>query len=519
MKNIKWPSFRITFIFLISSAFVLSGCTKNFPDRNTDPTKLTALTQQDLRGLFSNAEWQGFALGGGTQYQRGVNAFADMYAQYFAVTQTAFASDRFDLTQSRLQNHWIRAYVFTMPSLLTIIKTTTSDDTKAMNAIARIWKAFILLRVTDYYGPIPYFNIGSSDKTISYDAQKDIYYDLFKEVTEATADLASHLNSISFSDQDQIFAGDNSKWLKFGNTLRLRMALRISQVDPEKAKAEAEAAVAGGVMTDIADDGYLHVDPTRPNALGYISAWNEMRMSATMESVLKGYQDPRMPSYFQPAITDGQFRGVRNGMIPAEQVLPENGYDNASNLNDRYTPVGMNTEPMPVMRSAEAYLLRAEGAVNGWDMSGTAGDLYAKGIEMSMRTNGITDEGVINNYVNSTDAPSAPGGYFNTPALTDIQVKFSSDPAKQREQIGTQKWLALFPDGQEAWAEVRRSGFPKRYPVLHSDNPDVPSGQFVRRIVFLDYDKDRNKGAVEAAVPLLNGPDKGSTPLWWDKNK
>ncbi|HTF27308.1 MAG TPA: SusD/RagB family nutrient-binding outer membrane lipoprotein, partial [Flavitalea sp.] len=257
MKKIKWPSFRITFIFLISSVFVLSGCTKNFPERNTDPTKLTALTQQDLRGLFSNAEWQGFALGGGTQYQRGVNAFADMYAQYFAVTQTAFASDRFDLTQSRLQNHWIRAYVFTMPSLLTIIKTTTSDETRAVNAIARIWKAFILLRVTDYYGPIPYFNIGSSDKTISYDAQKDIYYDLFKEVTEATADLASHLNSISFSDQDQIFAGDNSKWLKFGNTLRLRMALRISQVDPDKAKAEAEAAVVGGVMTDVADDGYL----------------------------------------------------------------------------------------------------------------------------------------------------------------------------------------------------------------------------------------------------------------------
>ena len=112
----------------------------------------------------------------------------------------------------------------------------------------------------------------------------------------------------------------------------------------------------------------------------------------------------------------------------------------------------------------------------------------------------------------------APGGYFNTPAITGIPVKFSADPEKQREQIATQKWLALFPDGQEAWAEVRRTAYPKRYHVIHSDNPDVPSGKFVRRIVFLEYDKDRNGPAVEAAESLLNGPDKPTTPLWWDTN-
>lgn len=246
--------------------------------------------------------------------------------------------------------------------------------------------------------------------------------------------------------------------------------------------------------------------------------WNEFRMSATMESVLVGYQDPRLSSYFQPAVTDGKYRGGRNGMIPAQQVLPANGYNNLSNLNDRFTPVKMTTEPMAAMRSGEAYLLRAEGAVNGWNMGGTAAELYAKGIEFSMRTNGITDATTINNYINSLNTPSAPGGYFNTPALTNIPVKFSTDPAVQREQIGTQKWLALFPDGQEAWAEVRRSGFPKRYNVINSDNPEVPVGKFVRRIVFLEYDKERNGAAVKDAVGLLGGPDMASTPLWWDKN-
>jgi hypothetical protein len=135
-----------------------------------------------------------------------------------------------------------------------------------------------------------------------------------------------------------------------------------------------------------------------------------------------------------------------------------------------------------------------------------------------MRTNGITNATTINDYINSNNVPMDPGGYFDSKALTDIPVKFSTDPVKQREQIATQKWLALFPDGQEAWAEVRRTGFPKRYNVIHSDNPDVPADKFVRRIVFLEYDKDRNGAAVDAAVPLLNGPDKPLTPLWWDTN-
>jgi hypothetical protein len=149
-------------------------------------------------------------------------------------------------------------------------------------------------------------------------------------------------------------------------------------------------------------------------------------------------------------------------------------------------------------------------------MGGTAQELYETGIEMSLRTWKVTDATVISNYINGTSLPSAPGGMFNTPALTDIPVKFSTDPEKQREQILTQKWLALFPEGHEAWAEVRRSGYPKLYPVLHSDNPALPAGQFIKRIPFLNYDRDRNAAAVEAAVELLGGPDNVATRLWWD---
>lgn len=507
-------------IFLMSfSAFILSGCTKEFPERNTDPTKLTSLNPSDVKGLFTSAQYAAMNVGPGVDYQQAQGMYADTYAQYFAVTQTAFANDRFSIVHQWLRYQWISTYVRSLPPIVNIIKETKTPETKALNAIGRIWKVFTLHRTTDYYGPIPYSKIGVDALEVPYDAQKDIYYDFFKELAEASADLKANLGQPSFGAQDMIYNGDNSKWLKFANTLRLRLALRISKVDPAKAKIEAEAAVAEGVMTDITQDGYLKVTADRPNSLGRISAWNEFRMSSTMESLMNGYQDPRLSSYFQPAVSDGKYRGVRNGMLPAEIVLPANGYNNASNVAVRFTPDKMDTEPMSVIRSGEAYLLRAEGAVNGWNMGGTASDLYAKGIEMSLRTNKITDATVINDFINSSNVPSAPGGYFNTPVLTDIPVKFSTDPVKQREQIGTQKWLALFPDGFEAWAEVRRSGYPKRYLHVNSENPDVPANQFVRRIVFLQYDKDRNAAAVKAAEALLGpGGDKASTPLWWDKN-
>jgi len=527
MKNYKKSSVRVSIGLILLYALILTGCTKKFEARNTDITKLSTLSPADVKGLFTSAEFAAMNMGPNTDYQQAQNLFADVYCQYFACTQTAFQTDRFAQNEQFLKYQWNDTYVRALPPLVSIINQTTTANLKALNAIARIWKVFILHRATDYYGPIPYSKIGINDITVPYDNQKDIYYDFFKELTEATADLKANLTQPGFGASDAIFKGDNTKWLKFGNSLRLRLALRISKIDPAKAKTEAEAAVAGGVMTAVADDAYLQPTVSNPNGLGRISDWNEFRMSATMESVLNGYNDPRRPRLFEPAQfqkdlktpDNVNYRGVRNGMSTLEQVLPDNSYLQASNLNIRYRNANQATEPLPVMRAGESYFLRAEGAVNGWAMGGTASDFYASGIDMNMRANGITDATVISNYTNGTTLPSAPGGYFNTPALTNIPVTFSTVVAEQREQIGTQKWLSLWPDGFEAWAEIRRTGYPKRYNVINSENPDVPVGKFPRRVVFLSADKDLNGPAVTAAVALLGtGGDKASTPIWWDTN-
>jgi len=88
----------------------------------------------------------------------------------------------------------------------------------------------------------------------------------------------------------------------------------------------------------------------------------------------------------------------------------------------------------------------------------------------------------------------------------------------QRKQVAQQKWLALFPDGMEGWAEVRRSGYPVLYHIIHSDNPDITPDQFIRRMTYLDNETQSNGAAVTKAVQMLGGPDKVTTPLWWDKN-
>ena len=511
-------SARLLSVFILLLLTILwTSCTKNYNSINTDPTRLTSLATEDIKGLFTNAEYMAMYSGqGSAEYQYAQGFVADLYAQYSAITATFDPTDRYNISQEWLQEQWIGTFRAMAP-LVNILKQTTGPEKKALNAIARIWKVWTVHRATDYYGPFPYFHIGFDSTSVPYDNQKDIYLDLFKELKEASADLNQNISQDSYGDADVIFGGDNSKWLKFANTLRLRLAIRISGVEPAMAKSEAEAAVVAGVLTDLSDDAYLKSSGVNYNGYLRQSGWNEFRMSETMESYLVGYEDPRLSKFWQPSVNTGLYKGVRNGMNVAEIVASENEPDNTSSPSDYLSPQNLSTTPSTVMYTSEAYFLRAEGALNGWDMGvGTPKDFYEMGIEMSLRTWGITDNAVITSYINSSNVPSAPGGYFNSAAVSDIPIQFSSDPEIQRNQIGTQKWIALFPEGHEAWASFRQSGYPNLYPLIHSDNPDAPVGTFIKRVPFLNYDRDRNGPAVKAAEGLLGGPDKISTALWWD---
>jgi hypothetical protein len=508
-------------LFLLWLMVMATGCTRKFDEFNTDETKLTNLTPTEFPRLFSRAQAASSFIN--WRYQYGQNLFADLYAQYFFMTAT-YTYDRFSWASADLEVPWRVIYTEVVPQLKTLMDET--EATSAENALAKIWWVWTFHRHTDYYGPIPYFDAGKPGKEVSYDSQEEMYNDFFVKLTEAEATLRNNAGKTPFGEFDRVYQGDVSKWIKFANTMRLRLALRISKANADKARAEAEAAVAAGVMTDIADDAYMAKTPPVGDDYGGLSSiavWNEFRMSASMESVMKGYSDPRIGIYFQKTDSTNDYDGGRNGMLASEVIVGINQPTFNSNVGTRWVTGGGNSwsnvpAAQNILHTAEAFFLRAEGALNGWNMDGTAEELYNKGIEASMHQWGVTDGGVITAYINSTATPVAPADYFNSPAMNDYPIKWSGDPAMQRKQLAQQKWLALYPDGMEAWADLRRAGVLEIYPALHSDNADVPAGSLIRRLTYLDLEKQTNGPQVQAAESLLGGPDKPLTPLWWDKN-
>ena len=503
----------LLYIGLLASFFFV-GCTDDFEEINTDPLVLTELDASLIGNLYARAQYQGFDI---DYHQTSQNLFADHYCQYYANTQNAFPSDRYVLVGGWLNGAW-RGFYGTIPNNLSVVLDATNPAEnpgfETLHALAQIWQVIVYERKTNYWGPIPYFNVNNGEASVPYDSERDIYLSFFATLDDALATLNANSGGNAFGAHDQIYGGDIDQWIRFANTLRLRLAMRISYVEPAIAQQEAEKAVAAGVMTDNSHDANFQTTANSIHGMNRYTPWNEFRMSSTMESVLRGYDDPRMPHFFRPAVTDGQFRGLRNGYeIVDLQGNPALDVNNLSAIGPRWADVAdAVSNPYEIMQAAEAYFLRAEGALNGWNMGGTAEEFYNMGIEKSMIHWGITDAGAIAAYQQSNNTPvsthDAP-----TPVAT-VPVKF--DQANALEQIHTQKWLGLFPDGWEAWAEQRRTGFPKRYDIMASENPDVGVDEMMRRAQFVSSEYETNGTAVQDAVSKLGGPDLGSTRLWWN---
>lgn len=550
MKKIKIFIKNHGLAALLCSIVLVVSCTEKFDEINTNKNALAVLETSQLPFLFSAAQQTG--TNSGWSYQVAQNLFHDQYAQYFANSTTYFPSDRLVIRMDWIGALWTPLYVSTMPQLQTLMEKY--DPSSAEYAIANVWWVLAFQRVTDTWGPIPYFQAGKPATAVPYDPQELIYDDFFSRLNAAVTVLDGKTSETPYGSFDLIYGGNVAKWKKFANTLRLRLAMRISKVNPSRAKAEAEAAVASGVMTSSpADDALLKKSVKGGDVNGLsVMDWNEFRMSSAMESVLKGYDDPRMSIYFNPTLksvkanqaANGgvynpndlanplQYHGMPNGLSAAQMALPLNKADENSRHGERWNSASADKQflgktypagqavPSNVMAAAEAYFLRAEGVLLGWNMGGgTAKEYYEAGIRESMKQWGITDEGVISDYINSTDTPIPPMDALNSPALSDVPVLFGTTLDVQKEQITLQKWLALYPDGNEAWADLRRSDAVKLYPVANSDNPELsdPKTQTIKRINFMLSEKQTNSTEVEKAIPLLGpGGDKITTPLWWD---
>ncbi len=382
---------------------IFISCTKKFEDINTDKTKISNLDNASLDYVFSAAQYRGVfgpnsSTVGAGPFQLFEALFADLQAQYFATTAANFASDRNTMVGNWLNGAWNHFYGNANAQMSVVLENTKSGGALAdpiKNAIASVWKVYIFMPVTDYWGAVPYSQAGNGKNEVLYDSQEDIYKDFFKILKEANTVLSGYSGTAKFFEKgDLIYGGDVQKWLKLCNTLRLRAAIRISKKDPATAKTEAEAAVtaSGGLILTNADNAWLKPSSTTPHPLGSISSWGEFRMSAAMESVLKGYNDPRMAKFFDPAATGGAYKGIRNGMSQTQQALAVNGNNANCNLNSSYGFDKRFTALWPIFMASETQFLLAEGKMNNWNVgAGTAQNYYEAGIDASMNQWGVTD--------------------------------------------------------------------------------------------------------------------------------
>lgn len=536
MKNYRLPGLGLLALFV---AFIAVSCT-DFTELNTPSDRLTAenldaslLGQQFAQSQFHGA--RGNAGGGGLQI--GKNLFADLYAQYFATTAENFDSDQNVPVGNWLNAAWNYPYGTPGPQIQGLIDFTEENSLPVLNALGKIWKVYIFHTTTDYWGPIIYSEFGNGETSVPYDSQEAVYNAFFADLDSAIGVLTANQSATPFVGHDLIYNGNATQWIKFANSLRLRLAMRVVYADAALAQSQAEAAVghAVGVIEDNADNALVATGTNSRNPMNTITNWGEFRMSATMESFLNGYDDPRASRMFNFPVDpnfDSEYRGLRNGLPRPDKGVTVNAL--YSDMADRWRPDNSGGFPgIEVMRAAEVWFLRAEGELRGWDMGvASAQAAYETGIRTDMEDAeyGAVDPADITAYISST---ATPEDYTNPDqpswdhaAVTDVEIAWDNVAflaaggginETNLEQIITQKWLALYPDGMEAWAEARRTGYPKMFERIQSTNPDVDANEMMRRVPFTDNERSNNSAAVDAAEGLLGGPDNAATKLWWDK--
>lgn len=386
-------------------------------------------------------------------------------------------------------------------------------------AIALIVKVAGAHRLVDTFGPYPYTKYGTSAQ-VTFDSEEEAYTAFFADLDKAIIALKAaetanpNADKTRFAKWDKSsLSGEYTNWIKLANTLKLRLAIRISKVKPELAKTQAESAVAesaGGLLTDI---GFSVTGGNENPYYTMANAWSDTRLSATIETFLTGFNDPRLAAYAVPA-TDAAAGGKIKGIRAGSERPDKSRYQFFS------LPNVTTSAPVKQLDVAESYFLKAEGALRGWNMGGTAQKFYEDGIRASFKANGV---GGAEEYLLSTSTQAAyvdpKNANNNIAAQTKITVKWdeAANFETKLERIITQKWIALYPEGTEAWSEFRRTGYPKLYPVAVTKNPDLPAGTFIKRLTYPSAVTNSGGDAVKAAVAAhLGGKDSAATPIWWD---
>ena len=467
------------------------------------------------------------------RYQTAYNLAADCWSGYFGQNNNWGGPNNLNyfLKDGWVASSYTESYSTVVP-LWQDLKGKTETQFPEVFALAQILKISAWHKATDMFGPIPYKEAGKGLITVPYDSQEEVYKAMFKELSDAIEVLTKYAdngNSKLLPNADAVYAGDVHKWVVYANSLMLRLAMRVYYADAALSKKYALQAInhSYGVMKTKDDEAKMERGASlefKNNLDVLINQYNECRMGSSMLAYLGGYQDPRLPKYFNTSTVS---QAVTVGTYGKYSGVPT-GHDVSSNdaFKDSSRPAITSTTPTYWMRASEVYFLLAEAALHGFAVGGTAESLYEKGIEMSFEENGIASSEVAD-YMSSGLKPSAysfhltnPGVNVDVPAVTEATTAWSGTDEEKLEKIMIQKWIALYPNGQEAWTEYRRTGYPKLHSaVTNYSNGEIDSEVGIRRMRFPTNKSTSAEDIanLESARKLLRGGlDKAGTRLWWD---
>jgi len=480
-------------------SFVLTSCEfdKGFEEMNVNPAKASQIA---VANKF--AATQLYTSGSRYENWRTSLIYQSTLIQHFSSTAGYWSGDRYFRNDGYSTSLWDRNYPEAVKMIEDIKAQLTSEGNSGSEmGMTRILRVFIYSRLTDLHGDVPYSEAGQGYTNgilkPKYDAQQDIYMDMLKELEEAVAQIGS---STTLGNSDIMFKGDTAKWKAWGNSLMLRLAMRLTKADSATAKAWAEKAVAAGTMTS--NDHIAHVPHTNgpeginQNGHGEVfDADGNPRISKTFADWLK--DDPRLPilaarrsdGSTNPADLIGMPNGSTGATVPDTSIYAE---------PNRNVITGKDA-PMVFQTYAEVRLLKAEMAFRGWSVPGSAEAHYNAGVKAAMQ--------MLSQL------------YTNAAVITDAEVdaylaKKPYDASKGWEMISEQYWAATLLNEYESFSNWRRTGYPTLVPT--SDPGSDTGGPIPRRLIWPEGEASTNAENFAAAI-ARQGPNNMVTRVWWDK--
>ena len=495
----------VLFILLIS---VSVSCGKDILDVNSNPNSPSE-SQVDPTLLMPSAQVV-FAY----QHYGWFNRYTSFLVQHWATSSTQFRRhDRYDYNQTDFNTMWGELYAKVLTDCETIIKQGQEKGVPNWVGCGKIFKAYVYSVMTDLWGDIPFSEAlkGAANTTPKYDKQQTIYPALIAMIDEGLASLDLTPGAKGFvGTQDFIYAGNISRWQKFGNSLKLRLFMRQSEVNPGAAAAGIAAIINGQlpIISSNSDDAQLAFADAgqQQNPLAFWltgrggnllntnpgAAAGDFVASKTLVDIMNANNDPRRPIYFLRPNGQVNFVGWPNGNSTT-------GLTNAITITlsrigtqTSKTVFSSNNSPALFMTFAEVSFIRAEAAARGWTGE-NAGALYQQGITANMQKYNVS------------------GADINT-YLAQPQVTFPGNQVDQLNAISREKYVALFCQGVEAYSDWRRRNFP----VLPAATSNVTGGIIPTRIPYVQDEVNLNSASLNAAKASFTNPNEILNKVWWD---